>query len=98
MGERSACIALDARGETEVPAKPNVVFDTCCYERLFGGDAGDSGERADGHLEEALQRDAELVYMVNLMMCASTRCSLAFTVLLKRQPLRLENKSYTKSM
>lgn len=63
MGERSARVALDTRGEAENHVEPRMAFETCCYERLLDDRlGGDSGKHSAGHFEEALLRDAELVY------------------------------------
>lgn len=59
MGERSA---LDTHGEAESPVKPKMAFETCCYERLLDDRFDQDGKHRAGHFEEALRRDAELVY------------------------------------
>lgn len=69
MSEHSARIALNIRGEAENPVKPKMAFETCCYERLLDDRfAGDPGKHGAGHFEEALRRDAELVYPYDVRM------------------------------
>lgn len=69
MSERSARVALNTRGEAKHLVKPKKAFETCCYERLLDDQfVGDSGKHGAGHFEEALRRDAELVYPYDVRM------------------------------